>query len=179
MDILNRKFSANSVALATGATSKQITDWCNQGLIMGQREPLGRGHRREFSFFNVMEIALALELVEIGVRAPGDAFRAAQRVSHTGDGDFEWAEDEGVRDKAPHRWPGLPFHYSEGDTFAFVAGSKSTVAIGDSLKDVLRALGQPAGFIALNVSAVFHAVMLRMALSSAEVLDEIYEGAID
>ena len=65
------------VAIATGTSAKQITDWCNQGQIIGQREPLGKGRKREFSFFNVMEIAGAVALMQVGVRSPADAFKAA------------------------------------------------------------------------------------------------------
>lgn len=75
----NRKHTAQSVALATGATAKQISDWCTLGLIVGQREPLGKGRKREFSWFNVMEVAVATTIMEaMRMTQPGDAFRAAQ-----------------------------------------------------------------------------------------------------
>ena len=179
MDLLQRKFSAQSVALATGATAKQITDWCNQGQIVGQREPLGKGHKREFSFFNVMEVAVARALMETGVTSPGDAFRAAQRFSHTGNGGADWIGDDALQDNAPVRYPGLPFHYTHGETFVYVAGAKCSITLDDSITSVMRSLGRPAGFLALNLSAIFAATMARMALNHAEVLDAIYGGASD
>ena len=123
MDLLNRKFTAQSVALATGTTAKQITDWCNQGQIIGQREPLGKGRKREFSFFNVMEIASAVALMEIGIRAPADAFSAASRFAHISAGGSGWVNDDGIAEGngEPMRWPGLPYHFREGETIMAVS----------------------------------------------------------
>lgn len=180
VDLLEQKYTGQSVALATGLTSKQVSDWCNQGLIIGQREPLGKGHRRMFSWFNLMEVALALALMEIGVKSPGDAFRAAQRFSHMGNGSFAWAGDDDVLtdNSDPVRHPGLPFDYKKGETFLYIAGSRVTVALHEDgvppFGEINRALGNPLGFIALNVSAVFASIVHRMARDYREVLDEAY-----
>lgn len=179
MDILEQKYTGQTVALATGLTPKQVTDWCNQGLIIGQREPLGKGHRRMFSWYNLMEVASALALMEIGVKSPGDAFRAAQRFSHMGNGPARWEGDDGsLTDDDPERMPGLPFHFREGDTFLYVAGSKETVALHKhgvpEFGAITRALGSPPGFIALNLSAVCAGILHRMARDYREVLDEAY-----
>ncbi len=178
MDLLQRKFTAQSVALATGTTSKQISDWTNQGLIIGQRGSLGRGHRREFNWYNVIEVALANALMEIGVRSPSDAFRAAQEFAHLGHTEVTW-EGEEPTGLSQHRLPGLPFHFVVGDTFLCVAGAASVVALDDgenlSVASLGRQLGKAGGFIAINVTRVFFEVARRMALDGREVLDSIYE----
>lgn len=182
MNLLNRKYTAQSVALATGTTAKQITDWCNQGQIMGQRVPLGKGRRREFSFFNVMEVAGAVALMEVGVRSPADAFKAAGYFSHIASGESGCVGDDGImveEGNDPKRWPGLPFHFREGDTFLAVSGDMSDVVLSAdgtvNTYSIFPNKRRPAGFILLNMSAVFAQVMHRMALDYREVLDEAYE----
>jgi hypothetical protein len=182
MHFLTREYTAQSVAIATGATSKQITDWCNQGLIVGQRKPLGRGHKRTFSWFNVMEIAGALAVMEIGVKAPGDAFRISMLFSHSGDGGSGWVGDDALSDTAPERLPGLPYHHAQGATYLLVANGEGQLLLS---KDgtintglIYRDLTRPMGFIALNLSEVFMRVAYRMALDGREVLDEVYSEAL-
>lgn len=182
MDLLNRKYTAQSVAIATGTTAKQITDWCTQGQIMGQREPLGKGRKRELSFFNVMEVAGAVALMEVGIRSPADAFKAAGYFSHIADGGGGWVREDGTieGDGSPQRWPGLPYHFREGDTFLAVSGDMSEVVLSDdgtvNTYSIFPAMRRPSGFILLNMSAVFAQVMHRMALDYREVLDEAYDG---
>ncbi len=182
MDILNQKYTAQSVALATGTTAKQITDWCNQGQIIGQKKPLGKGRRREFSFFNVMEIAGAVSLMEIGIRTPADAFKAAGYFSHIADGGGGWVKENGTieGDGSPTRWPSLPFHFREGDTFLAVSGDMSEVVLSaDGTVDtysIFPMARRPAGFILLNMSEVFARVMHSMALDYRKVLDAAYDA---
>jgi len=182
MDLLNRKYTAQSVALATGTTAKQITDWCNQGQIMGQREPLGKGRRREFSFFNVMEVAGAVALMEVGVRSPADAFKAASYFAHIAPGGSGWVGDDGImveEGNDPKRWPSLPYHHNDGETFLVVSGDMSEVVLSKSGElntySFFPMHHRPAGFILLNMSEVFKTVSHRMALDYREVLDEAYE----
>lgn len=173
MDLLHREFSAQTVAAATGATAKQISDWCNQGQIVGQREPLGRGHKRTFSFFNVMEVAVALALMEIGVRAPADAFRAAQVFAHAGgSGEARWADSAAEKE----RIPGLPYHYSRMETFAFVAGAECLITTDQNVTAAMQALGNASGLLVVNVSLIFARVMRQLGLEHAEVLDALYTG---
>lgn len=184
MDLLTKTFTAQSVAAATGTTSKQITDWCNQGQIIGQREPLGKGRRREFSFFNVMEVAGAVALMEVGIRSPGDAFQAASHFSHISNGASGWVGDDAIAedDGKPERWPGLPFHFREGETFLAVSGEMADVILSADgairTHAIFPMMSNPTGLILLNMSAVFAHVMNRMSLDYREVLDEAYsEGA--
>ncbi len=176
MELLNRKFTAQSVALATGATAKEISNWADRGLIIGQREPLGKGVKRTFSWFNVMEIGGAVALMNIGINSPADAFAASQRFSHWSDGSGEFVG--GPKSTAPERHPGLPYHHGDGDTYLCVAGGKSHVELSTdgklNLFEIKRGLGQPEGFIVLNASQMFARVCANMALSFVEVLDEAY-----
>ena len=174
MDLFQRKFSAQEVAHATGATSKQISDWCDMGLIIGQREKLGKGNRRAFSLFNLSEVAVARALMDVGVRAPSDAFRAAQRFSHSSSGGFNWPGDDGLSDYDAPRYPGLPWHHGEGETFAFVAGQNCSIQLEATLERAIRELRNPIGFIALNISAVFARTMQALGLDYRVVLDSIY-----
>lgn len=179
MELLNGTFSAQSVALATGCTAKQITDWCNLGRIIGQREPLGRGNSRKFTWFNVMEIAIAAELMETGFSSVADAFSAAQRFAHTGTSAAQWMGDDAT---APIRVPGLPWHHKYGRTVLFVWKHGSSVRlIGDDGKVTLSRIApqshHAASFIVVDVSEVFLRVCSRMALHPYEVLDEAYPEA--
>jgi hypothetical protein len=177
MDLLNQVYTAQSVAAATGTTSKQITDWCNQGQIMGQRKPLGKGRRREFTFFNVMEVAGAVALMEIGIKSPADAFTAASRFAHIGQGGSGWVGDE--QKKPVERWPGLPYHFREGETFLVVSGdmARTTLSVSGKLDtySFFPMHNRPTGFIVLNMSEVFKAVMNNMGEDYRVVLDKIYE----
>jgi hypothetical protein len=176
MNVFQRTFTAQEVALAAGATAKQVSDWCDQGLIIGQREPLGKGRRRGFSFYNVMEVSVATSLMSIGVRAPADAFRAAHLFSHSGDGGGEWAGDDGLSDQSSERLPGVPF--KAGETFAFVAGDRSVVSTDESVSRASYEMGQPVGMVVLNLSAVFVNVVRRLELGRPQtILDSVY-GAL-
>jgi len=181
MDLIERTFTGQTVALATGATVKEIANWADRGLIIGQREALGKGHKRAFSWFNIMEIGGAAALMSIGVNSPADAFAASQHFAHGSDGAIgTWDGDDAVQgaDDEPGRWAGLPFHYAHGDTFLCVAGNKAHVALSSdgtlNLSEIKLALHKPHGFIVLNVSDLFKQITFRMAMDYREVLDEIY-----
>ena len=96
-----------------------------------------------------------------------------------GNGAARWEGDYGsLTDDDPERLPGLPFDYKKGETFLYIAGGKVTVALHqDGVPEfgaITRALGNPPGFIALNLSAVFAGILHRMARDYREVLDEAY-----
>ena len=170
MDPFNGKFGAQDVAAATNTTPKQITDWCNQGHIVGQKEPLGKGRRREFTFSNVMEVACGVALMQHGIQSPADAFRAAMRFAHIGSAHGGWVNEAGETvetNPRPKRHPGLPYHYLDGETFLVVSGERSAVIrvvkwqfnTHDIFRDMLS---PPAAFIALNVTQVFKEVVKNL-----------------
>lgn len=185
MNIFDQTYTAQAVATAVGCEAKQISDWCNLGRIVGQREPLGKGRSRKFSWFNVMEIAIAYDLMSIGIRSPQDAFAVAQNFSHSNDGSEddtgEWIDDAARVDEGHVRHAALPFHYSHGVTFLFVIGNKSKVTLSkDGTVDLLN-LGadfrQAGGFIVANVSEIFTQTSHRLGLDYRSVLDAAYGEA--
>jgi hypothetical protein len=175
MELLTRNFTAQSVALATDTTAKEIANWADRGLIVGQQEPLGKGHKRSFTWNNVMEIGGAVALMQIGVNSPADAFAASQRFAHMAAGRAGYVGD---KETSVPRLPGLPFHYRAGETYLCVSGDKSaTLLVSDGklpLSIVEKRLQDPAGLILLNVTTLFSQIIGRMAMSPAEVLDEAY-----
>lgn len=183
MDLLKGKIGAQEVATATGTTPKQVTDWCNQGHIIGQDKRLGKGRKREFTFSNIMEIAGGVALMEVGLTTPGDAFRASSHFAHIGSGQSGWVNDEGnfvESSPRPPRWPGLPHHHRHGETFLAVSGQLSNVVLsvrGEiSTHQIFPMHHRPAGFILLNMTEIFKIVVGRMDIGKtwAEVLDEVY-----
>ena len=176
------KLGAQDVAQATGTTAKQITDWCNQGHILGQKGRLGKGRRREFSFSNVMEIAVGVALMQHGVQSPADAFQAAMHFAHVGSNHSGWVneKDELVENPPlPKRNPGYPYHFRDGETYLIVSGEWSNVVLVKKgqldLYSMLPDLaGAPAVFIAVNVTTVFKAVMQNMGVDWRVELDRVY-----
>ena len=175
MDILEQTYTAQDVAQAAGITAKQVTDWANQGQLVGHRDRLGKGRKREFQFHTVMEVATAVALMQAGIRSPADAFAAANKFAHFGDSAAVWT---GEKATAPERHPALPYHYANGYTFLFVAGDKAVTHLSPdgsvNLRDVAGKLGRQRGMIAVNLSDVFADVMTRMGGNHYTILDEAY-----
>lgn len=182
MDLFSTKLRPKEVAQATGVTSKQISDWCNQGRIVGQAEA-ARGWR-EFSFFNVMEVASAVAMMEAGITSPSDAFRAAMHFSHFGSSHGGWVndKDEVVENPpTPKRHPGLPYHYRDGETFMAVSGQLSNVVRSEKGQiDTYKLFPmnpRPTGFVLLNMTEVFKGVIGRAETEKSwtRYLDEAYD----
>ena len=178
MNIFEQKYTAQAVARAVGCEAKQISDWCNAGRIVGQREPLGKGRSRQFSWFNVMEIAIANELMIIGVKSPQDAFAVAQSFSHTNDPDVRML----VREDGAERNASFPYHHSLGTTFLFVSGSLGHVILSEdgnvNLFTVASPYSRARGYIVVNVSEVFAAVLHRLGHDCSDILNEFYPEAV-
>lgn len=178
MNIFEQKYTAQAVATAVGCEAKQISDWCNSGRIVGQREPLGKGRSRQFSWFNVMEIAIANELMNIGVKSPQDAFAAAQMFSHTNDGDMRTL----VQDDGPERFVALPYHHRLGFTFLFVSGSEKNIVLSEdgtvNLFKIAPPYSRARGYIVVNLTEVFGAVLHRLGHDYESILDDAYSVTV-
>lgn len=182
MDLFNGKLGAQDVAQATGTTPKQITDWCHQGHILGQKGRLGKGRRREFSFSNVMEIAVGVALMQHGIQSPADAFQAAMHFAHVGSRHSGWVDENGEmveNPPRPKRNPGFPYHFRDGATYLIVSGERANVVLVEkgqlNLYSVLPELARPpAVFIAVNVTEVFRVVITNMGEDWRVVLDQVY-----
>lgn len=187
MELLDKTYSAGEVSTAAAVATPTVADWASKGFIAGQREPLGRGRRRAFSWSNIIEIAGAAALMDIGVRSPTDAFRAAVRFSHAGSSHGGWIDDAGTaheHDPSPLRLPGLPYPIQQGLTFLLVAGDQSAVILIDRKTSFLDALvklkgmspTRPSGFIALDMTRTFLLVTERLGLDGHEILKTAYNG---
>lgn len=182
MELSKEPLGAQDVAKATGTTPKQITDWCNQGLVLGQKDRLGKGHRREFSLNNLMQVAVAVALMQHGIRSPADAFQAAMHFAHVGSDHSGWVDKNGnmVEDPPlPKRKPGYPYHFRDGETYLIVSGERSKeILVKKGQLDLYSIFpdlpGTPAVFIAVNVTEVFKAVTRNMGEDWRVVLDRVY-----
>lgn len=182
MDLSKGTLGAQDVAQATGTTPKQITDWCNQGHILGQKDRLGKGRRREFSFSNVMEIAVGVALMQHGIQSPADAFKAAMAFAHIGKGPSGWVNDKGEiveNNPRPKRLPAFPYHFRDGETFLIISNEKAEVVLVEKfqldLYSIFPELARPpAVFIAVNMTEVFKTVITNMGEDWRVVLDQVY-----
>ncbi len=170
-------FTSKQISEALGISAKDVQNWTTRGLIVGQRDA-GRGHTREYTWSNVMEIAIADSLMKIGLTSPKIAFEAAQKFAHAGHGAAGWVGDPS--ENKGERLPGLPYHHNLGDTYLYVCGQKKVVAvhrIGEDIDDHVRGyLGAPLlGYIAVNVSEVFARTLVGLGYRDPEAfLDNLY-----
>ena len=180
MDLLTNSYSTGTVCKAVPVSNATLQSWLHRDHIIGQKEIKGGGgpgRQRQFSCLNVIEIAVAAHLMQLGA-SPKDAFRAGQRFSHTSDGGASWVGDDAISDDKPVRLSGFPY-FEGGDTLLCVSGARATVVQADRthalpMREVSRNLGNPIGFIALNVTVLFYQVMQRMGMHPVAVLDEAY-----
>jgi len=179
MDILNLKLEARQVATLADIDPAKMQLWLNRNLIVGQLEPIegggSRGIRRKFSFFNLMDIAIARALVDAGL-APKSAFQISQYFAHTGGDRTE---------TSPERHPSLPFHQSHGDTILATSLGRHWIGTVDEKSGggiqamffhlSLARTERPVESAAIvNTSAIFSQVCEGLSLHPYKVLDEIY-----
>lgn len=165
MDIFDAQFSTGQVLAAAGMANPGLQTWIRRGMIVGHKDrpidmPGSPGIRRTFTFHNVMEIATAKALVDVGAELI-DAFRAAAMFAHTGD---------------EERLPGLPFA-NDAYTLLCMAGDRSTVVEWEPGTDVLanirHDLGRPLGFVILQVNPLFDRVTSSLGYHPEAVLDHV------
>lgn len=174
MSIFQQKFLTGEVVKAADVTNNALQTWAHRGYIVAQRagpgdDPSGPGSRRQFSFFNVMEIAIAKALVDAGITVE-QAFKAAGFFAHSSD---QSRTGGGIR------LPSLPFPH-EVQTLIAVAGDRSVTAEWSVRYDpypALRAdLGQPVSMTVLAVNPIFDKVCAALGYGAANVLTEAYNG---
>ncbi|MFG1303687.1 hypothetical protein V5F34_06060 [Xanthobacter autotrophicus] len=166
MSILGEEFSTGQVLEAADVTNAALQSWIRRGLIVGHKGhsidmPGSPGVRRKFSFYNVMEIAVAKALIDLGVELV-DAFKAAASFSHAGD---------------EERRPSLPYR-GQGFTLLCVAGQQSTEVFwkpGEDITEEIRIrLAQPFGWTTLFVDDLFDRVVSALRHHPQAVIDEEY-----
>lgn len=166
MSIFSEEFGTGQVLEAADVTNSALQSWIRRGLIVGHKGqsidmPGSPGIRRKFSFRNVMEIAVAKALIDLGVEL-ADAFLTAALFAHSGD-------DE--------RHPSLPFR-GTGLTLLCVAGQRSTAVRwtpGEDVTTLIRdSLLLPAGWTTLVVDDLFERVTAALGHHPYSVTDEAY-----
>lgn len=181
MDIIHRTYLASEVAAATGATPRDIQNWALR-VMVGHRVGGGggKGKRRQFSFNNLMEVAIAKAILDVGSRNVEAAFGAAADFSHYSDGGSGW----GSESPSAMRLPALPFHHSLGETRLLVHGDQGMTVLeaprnAELSKEfgelrAMRYLGNPPVYIVVNASTVFMEVCRRLGVDFRHVLDAAY-----
>lgn len=178
MNIFHDQFSTGQVIAATGVSNATLQSWLKRDLIIGHKTsaPIAGGgtpgaHRR-YSFFNVMEIAVAKALLDAGAGNVSDAFKAASHFAHTGQGPLPGL--------SPERAPGLPFTTSAGGCLTLVCMSgnmslETPYQPGcDFYANVRNRLGP--GCVVLEVNGLFERVTARLGYDFRDVLKDAYRN---
>lgn len=184
MIILNRAYTAQEVSEVLGVPAKNISNWASRGFFTPiNKDDLGKGRAREYSWHTLMQIACASAIMELGFSSPQDAFMAASHFAHVGKGQSEGAGQPSA-DQAV-RWPGLPFHHMRGVTMFYFAGNASAVLLHriwnnepfkDGYHEVRDRLRGYRAHIALDMTEIFKAVCHRLSVDYRFVLDDAYRG---
>lgn len=170
---LNATFSASELSNLTDARADSIQNWIKRKLIIGHRDIQGggsQGRHRRFTFFNVMEVAIAQKMIDMHMGAK-EAFAASASFAHVGGG--------GDVFDLPERFPGLPFHHNHGETVFGIAGERTFEELWthDKSRDTygnLRTYLRSDHFITVNASEAFNTVCARLRYHPFEVLDSAY-----
>lgn len=181
MNIFHAQFSTGQVVEATGVSNNTLQTWLKRNLIVGQKDaPITGGgtpgaHRR-FSFFNVMEIAVIKALVDLGLNV-SDAGHAAMHFAHSAPGSIG---DDRVR------LPSLPFNTLRNPCFTImvVSGDRSHVlpwqpgkAGEDAMVLARHYLGNPVGWVTVEINRIFEAVVTALGFDYRDVLAQAYPVA--
>lgn len=162
MNIFQTKFSTGQTVAAAGVTNAVLQSWLKRDGIVGHKGKAGieggssPGVYRQFTFFNVMEIATAKALVDAGfdLRA---AFRAAAAFAHTG--------DDG-------RDPGLPFPANH--TLLFASLHHVEIVEWEPGRDMMALVrsrfSSPLGVMVLEMRPIFTHAVTALGFDPAEVL---------
>lgn len=173
MSIFHKQFTNSEIVTATGVTNFQLQNWLKRGQIVGQGEwevegGGSPGRHRRFSFFNLMEVAVAKALIYVGLTD-------MQRVTHVAAG-FAHTGDNAIGSR-PGRLPGLPF--KEGKTLLIVGPDrveeyqlKATERLGLAAAILLHGIGA----VVIDVSEVFNNTLRRAGLDPAATIRAAYEG---
>lgn len=173
MSIFHQQFTNSEIVAATGVTNFQLQNWLKRGQIVGQGDSEvggggGPGRHRRFSFFNLMEVAVAKALLDVGLTDMQRVTSAAVGFAHTGDGAI------GSR---PGRAPGCPF--KEGKTLLIVGPNRTEeyqLLSSERLGLATAILQHGIGAVVIDVSEVFEITLHRARLDPAEAIRVAYEA---
>ncbi|QQN74824.1 MerR family transcriptional regulator [Croceicoccus sp. YJ47] len=179
MNIFYDRFTTGQVVTATELPNHTLQSWLKRDLLIGKpgAEIEGggaSGAHRKFTFFTVMEIAIAKALTDAGLSA-AHAIKAAQHFAHMGEGP--------VYDN-PGRCPGLPFfnHGMAARTLLCVAGDRSIEVLWKVKTDVMPIIRTRLGsnaFTILEVDEIFENVVARLGYHPTNVMQHAYKADDD
>lgn len=173
MNIFHETFSSGQVIDAAGITNHALQSWLRRDLVIGQKKIEGGGSPgsyRRFSFRNVMEIAIAKALTDVGASSLESAFRAANLFAHVGGTEPGDNVD---------RIPGLPFDWRNGPrlTILVVAGDRAAVthwSQGCDFYVTARHRLDARGFVSLEVDPIFERVAHVLGYDYRDILNFAY-----
>ncbi len=179
MQFFHQQVETTKVAEVCSITPNVLHGYLKRGLIVRHRDTgvvTGggkRGMRKHFTFYNVMEVALARELIDVGVGGgdPVAAFQAAQNFAHVS------SDDGGT--PAIERLPGLPFPPSLGVTLLAIGGGRSWDLVASPGREdgtyfkLKHQLGT-GSFVIIDASAVFNRVATGLGYEPRTVLRDAY-----
>lgn len=173
MDVLAQRYTTGQVLRASGATNAALQTWIRRGFIVGQRAdtqaegaaapspvdmPGESGHRRTFSFYGVVQVAVAKAIIDVSGKAER-AFEAAIEFAHLGD---------------EQRSPGVPFR--DGRTWLLVAEDderlvNATCGADPHMRASWSGGGRRDAVIAVDVNAIFDRVCAALDLHPEAVIE--------
>lgn len=178
MNIFHQTFSTGEVVTAAGVSNAALQSWLKRGIIIGHKDkPIegagSPGAHRRFSFFNVMEIAIAKALLDAGMGEPREAFNAAVHFAHVGCG--------AIPGISPIRDPSLPFDPSTNAyTLMCVHKGRTNIVPYRPKQDAMAGIMHDVrihgsdGLVLLFVDPVFERVVTALRHHPQEVLDLAY-----
>lgn len=184
MQLFRDTFTTGQVMMAAKVTNSAIQTWYARGLIVGSDDAIiegggSPGKYRRFTYRNVMEIAVAKALVDIGFGDLARAFKAARHFAHMG-------YIRQTLNEKPNRVPGLPFDNggSGSRTFLLVAGDRSAEffwrqAMGNSAHSHMKLelfgdVSSHDGFVMADLTSVFERVATALGYNPRAIMAEAY-----
>ncbi len=166
MSIFQAEFTTGQVSAASGVSAASLQTWIRRGVIVGHRgegvdKPGSPGLRRSFTFRNVIEIAVAKALTDLGLDV-STAFEASARFAHI---------------SGSKRLPGLPYPDALY-TVLCVGGGRSEMLAWEPGQDFLTMarhhLLNPDAFATLVINDLFDRVVTALGYHPQAVIDEAY-----
>ena len=175
-DFRDTRFSSAQTAKAASIKPTLLHTWMRRyfDAIDDRHQIEGggtRGHDRTFSYYDVMNIALAARLVDVGVPVV-DALKAGACFAYT------YMNIPGYR-----REPGMPFHDAKRPPVTLVIVSPKGPAVvpydrqTDPFKEINILLGNPDAFTVFPVHACWIDVCVKLGFVPSDVLNAAYEEA--
>ena len=165
----HHEYTLPDVSAATFTPQTTIKSWLHKGLMVASAHHIsggnGRGRKRGFNFYSVMELATAAAILRGGPADLKSAFNAAR--------DFATYEDEGRHIATP--FPG------DCTTLMLVSGELCQIVKWEPGRDFLAAprsaLGKPEAMTVIDMNQVFDRTCNGLGLEGWKVMKAAYPEA--